>query len=113
MTSVWPRERNHVINSGRYIGDEAMTDTPEPADSALVLSELQRKTKRLSLWVLILFIALSFVVASTGTVGVLFWKKANALQREQKDLAFSLFATDINSGTDFVVPQVNTIQFLR
>jgi hypothetical protein len=90
-----------------------MMDTPQPIDSVVVISELQRQTKRLSIWVLILFVALFLVVASTGTVGFLFLKKANALQREQKDLAFSLFLTDINSSTDFVAPQVNTIQFLR
>jgi hypothetical protein len=46
-------------------------------------------------------------------LGFLFWKKARSLGDEQKALSFSQFITDYNSSADFVVPQVNTIQFLR
>jgi len=90
-----------------------MTDLAQPVDSALALAKLERKTKRLSIWALIFFIVLLIVIASAGAGGFVFWKKAKALDAVQKDLVFSLFITDINHSTDFVVPQVNTIQFLR
>jgi hypothetical protein len=35
------------------------------------------------------------------------------MEEAQKNLSFSQFVTDYNNSADFVMPQVNTIQFLR
>jgi len=114
LNSVWSTKRKSVITSASYTGEETMmADLAQPVDSALALEKLELKTKRLSTWTLVFFIVLLIVIASACAGGFFLWKKAKALDAAQKDLAFSQFITDTNHITDFVVPQVNTIQFLK
>jgi hypothetical protein len=87
-----------------------MAATTQPVNVDMLFSELSRKTKRLSTYVSVLFV---LVVLSSGCLGLLFWKKAKAVDAAQRELSFSLWVTDYNNGSDFVVPQVNMIQFLR
>jgi hypothetical protein len=87
-----------------------MSLNTQPLNVDALLSEVSRKTRRLSIWIFVLFLLL---LVSTGTVSFLFWRKGKALDEAQKEVAFSLWVTDYNSGADFVVPQVNMIQFLR
>jgi len=87
-----------------------MAASPQPVHNDALLSDLIQRTKRLVRWLVALTVL--FVVAvSLG--GVLFWWKARAIEESRKELAFSQFVTDLSEGTDFVTPQVNTIQFLR
>ena len=90
-----------------------MTDTSQPVDSALVLSELQRKTKRLSVWSRVLMVLFVLLLGAVSSVAFFFWRKAKAIEQAQKDLSFSQLVTDYNDRTDFVTPAVNTTQFLR
>ena len=87
-----------------------MASTAQSVDSRVLSSQLPVKTRRpnVFLWVLVILL-----VVSNGSLAFIFWRKANAIEHEQKNLQFSQFVTDYNNSSDFVLPQVNTIQFLR
>jgi len=79
-----------------------------PADDLVV--KLNKRTKRLSIALIIL--ATLFVLSLVCGIFVIRWK-LNAIDKTEKDLAFGQFVTDYNGAEDFVQPTVNTIQFLR
>jgi hypothetical protein len=86
------------------------TATPSQPNADELLVKLAKRTKRLSVFVIVVVIL--FAVAA-GVGFFLLNRKLNALQKSQKDTEFSLFITDTNALEDFVQPTVNTIQFLR
>ncbi len=84
--------------------------TPSQPSADGLLIKLNKRTKRLSVVVIIL--TLMFVAFSICGLLLLRWK-LKAIEKTQKDLAFDQFVAGYNAGQDFVQPTVNTIQFLR
>jgi len=87
-----------------------MSANPQPIPNDTLISKLDRRTKRI--FALLLAFAV-LLVASTSCLAFLFWKKNKAIDAALEDQAFSDFVTDYDNSSDFVSPQVNTIQFLR
>ncbi len=87
-----------------------MATIAQPTSPEVLLSELSRKMKKLSILAISLAVLLVLSVAALTFFG---WRKAKFIAEAQKNLTFSQFVTDYNNSTDFVTPQVNTIQFLR
>jgi len=84
--------------------------TPSHPNADELLVKLFKRTKRLSISVTVLAVLLILTALSGFFV---FNRKVKALDKAQKDLAFSLFITDTGVAEDFVQPTVNTIQFLH
>jgi len=58
----------------------------------------------------------SFAVVLTvllALLGFLSWRKSKAIDKALEDHSFNQFVDGITSNSSFVVPEVNTIQFLR
>lgn len=87
-----------------------MSANPQPIPNDILISKLDQRTKRIV--VVLLAFAVLFV-ASTSCLAFLFWNKNKAINKALKDQAFSDFVTDYDNSSDFVAPQINTIQFLR
>jgi hypothetical protein len=83
--------------------------TSSPSSDEL-LARLEKRTRRLFISIVILVV----LIFGGGGTGLFFFnRRANALEKAQKDLAFSQFTDEMNQFRDFVQPTVNTIQFLR
>lgn len=84
-----------------------------PADSlsdTQSISALARRSKKL----IVAGVAISLLLlACVGCVAFVAWREDQVIKKSLNDQAFSEFVTDYDSSTDFVMPQVNTIQFLR
>jgi hypothetical protein len=82
---------------------------PQPnADDVLV--KLDKRTKRLSIFAVVL--VLLFLLSAVCGVVVL-RRKLKAIDAAREDLAFRLAVTNYNALQDGVQPVVNTIQFVR
>ena len=87
-----------------------MSAAAQPGLGDEALAKLAKRVKRLRLALCILALV---VVVSVGGLSFLFWRKAKTIGAAQKDLQFDQFVSDYNNSTDFVQPEVSTIQFLR
>lgn len=86
-----------------------MATTTDPIQSDPLIKSLRRRLRRTFVAVLVLAV---LTVTLIACLAFTLWK-GRAMEARIHDLEFSQFVTDYDSETDFVMPQVNTIQFLR
>ena len=87
-----------------------MATLTQPLNADVPPLELERKVRRQIISIVAAFCLLAVL---SGTLAFICWRKLKTIAESQKNLEFSIFITDYNASNDFVVPQVNTIQFLR
>jgi hypothetical protein len=74
------------------------------------MRSLKKRVRSLAL----LLIVVSAVLATLATtLGILGWRKLEAIAKTEDDIQFTHFVTELNADTDSVQPTVNTIQFLH
>lgn len=87
-----------------------MATTAEPLPSDPTILRLNKRVRNLS----VLCVAISLLsIAAIVTFTFVGWRKLKAIERTQDDVQFSQFVSFFNANTDYVQPNVNTIQFLR
>jgi hypothetical protein len=82
----------------------------QPPTPDETLGRLARRVRRLSFCVSVL--AVLFIISVAGAAVLIGWK-LTTLKKAQDDLAFEQAVSAYNDRQDFVLPTVNTIQFLR
>jgi hypothetical protein len=87
-----------------------MSASPQPVPNDVSIPKLLRRTTRLLVFLLIVT---TVMVASVSCLAFLFWKKSKAIDEAIRNQSFSQFVIEYDNLTDFVTPEVNTIQFLR
>jgi len=86
----------------------ATASSPDPNDGSL--TKLSGQVRKLFIGLIVLTL---LIVASTVSLFLVFRWKARAIEETQEKIRFAQFVTIYEYGTDFVRPEVNTIQFLR
>lgn len=72
-----------------------------------------RLTKRVRNLTIVMIVVSILLLIPAVTFGVFGWRKLNAIRKSEDDIQFSQFVSDFNTGTDYIQPTVNTIQFFR
>ena len=73
-------------------------------------TKLGKRVKKLSVGLVVVFLLL---IGCTGSLVFLFMRRAKAIDEVQQELRFKQFVAAYEDSTDFVTPDINTIQFLR
>ncbi len=72
-----------------------------------------RLSKRVRNLTVILIVVSMLLIAVTVAATILGWRRLNEIEKTQDDLQFNQFASDFNTGIDYVQPTVNIVQFLH
>ena len=87
-----------------------MTEAQPMPNLEIVVENLRKRTKRMLIGFTSIFVLLA---AALACFAFLVWKKSKSIDKAVEDVAFEQFSNGYTEGADLVIPEVNTIQFLR